>query len=80
MSHEITNPHRIRGPVTPRTVGGRVLLTPPAAAAQLGYHIGHFNRLLREGKLRLTKHYLYEGGRPRFAEDEIEALKQGGAS
>jgi hypothetical protein len=73
MSQEVAK--SLRGPVTPRTVGGRVLLAPPAAAAQAGYSLPHFNRLLREGKLKLTKHYLYAGGLPRYAEDEIEALK-----
>lgn len=51
------------------------MLAPPVAAKQLGCSVPHFNRLIREGKLGLTKYYLYEGGRPRFAEDEIEALK-----
>ena len=65
----------------PRTVGGgRTMLTPPAAAAALGYHVASFHRLLRQGKLRLTKYYLVEGGLPRYAEDEIEALKLRGAS
>ena len=76
MSQEITNSRRTRGPVTPRTVGGRVLLAPGPSAASLGYSLPHFNRLIRTGKLRLQKHYLADGGLPRYAEDEIEALKK----
>ena len=77
---QIAKPHRARGPVAPRTIGGRVLLTPRTAAEKLGYHVNHFNRLLREGKLKLQKYYPYEGALPRYAEDEVEALKQGGRS
>ena len=69
---------RRRGPLKPRTIGGRVLVTKPAAAAQLGWSVAHLNRLLRQGKLKLTEYHLYEGAPSRLA-DEIEALKQGGA-
>ena len=55
------------------------LVTKPAAAAQLGWSVAHLNRLLRQGKLKLTEYHLYEGAPSRLAEDEIEALKQGGA-
>jgi hypothetical protein len=77
MSQETQSPRRnTRGPVPPRTSSGRVLLTPGAASAALGYSTPHFNRLLRKGKLPLRKHYVVEGGLPRYAEDEIEALKK----
>ena len=78
MSQE-TNPRRARGPVQPRTIGGRTLLTKPTAAAQLGWSVAHLNRLLRQRKLNLTEYHLYEGAPSRLAEDEIEALKHGGA-
>jgi hypothetical protein len=76
MSQELQNSRRTRGPVPPRTSSGRVMLAPGAAAAALGFSTPHFNRLLRLGKLRLQKHYLADGGLPRYAEDEIEALKK----
>ena len=63
----------------PQTTG-RVMLTPRETAKRLGYSKEHLNRLLREGKLGLKKYYPYEGALPRYAEDEVEALKQGGAS
>jgi hypothetical protein len=66
----------VRGPAMPRSQGGRVTLTPGAAASSVGKSLQQFNRLIREGKLKLTKHYLYEGALPRYYEDEIEALKK----
>jgi hypothetical protein len=78
MSQEAPYPYRPRGPVTPRTEGGRVTLAPSVAAKRLGLSNSHFGRLLRNGKLKLTKHYLYEGARPRLFEDEVEAVKQEG--
>jgi hypothetical protein len=78
MSQEITNHRRggPRGPVMERTVGGRVMLTPGASAKSLGYSLPHFNRLRRNGRLSLKQYFLSEGGLPRYAEDEIEALKK----
>ena len=54
------------------------MLTPRETAKRLGYSKEHLNRLLREGKLGLKKYYPYEGALPRYAEDEVEALKQDG--
>ena len=52
------------------------MLSPGASSKALGMSLGHFNRSIREGKLKLQKYYVVEGGLPRYAEDELEDLKK----
>jgi hypothetical protein len=63
--------HRLR-----TTSGGRVLISIQEGADRLGYHIQHFRRLLREGKLKLDIWHAYPGGRPSLFADQVEALKK----
>ena len=56
------------------------MLRKKAAAAQLAMSVAHLNRLLRTKKLNLNVYHFYEGGPGLLAADELEALKQGGAS
>ena len=80
MSQQITHHRRTRGPLKQQTVGGRVMLRKRAAAERLAISVPHLNRLLRQKKLNLNVYHFYYGGPGLIAEDEIEALKQGGAS